>query len=305
VLTGGNGLCNIGNTGRARYWLYSGAELVAPCVKCNIENAPAHFIFIGGKVTTRQPGSYFLAFGGSASGIMVASRYGGEFCATNVVSIQDGIVEVLGDIGAPEGASDWDYAKSEWLTASAFRKTGGSTLTMIGTNTYNCATDVAEGTLKLGGGEKPGVLPTNGVVRVTGGTLDLGGNEQTVRALLGTAGAVMNGTLIAKEGIYPGGSGAVGSFTCGAALDGELHVDVDVSTGASDKIVANGTLDLSRIDLVLSGADIGAVQKFRVVEGATTGEFHSVSGLPNGWEIKYKVDGLWVGKVVGMAIIYR
>ena len=66
---------------------------------------------------------------------------------------------------------------------------------MSGTNTYKCATDVAEGTLRLAGGDTPGVLPTNGVVRVTGGTLDLGGNEQTVRALVGTAGAVANGTL--------------------------------------------------------------------------------------------------------------
>ena len=305
-LEGAQGVCNMGKAGRARYWIYTGAELHAPCVKSESDVSPVHFIFIGGKLetTTYTPSTYFVNFGSDAV-IMVASNYGGEFCTKHDTSMPKGMVEVLGDIGAPSGASNWNYVKAEWLTAPAFKKTGDKTLTMSGTNTYNCATDVADGTLRLAGGDTPGALPTNGVVRVTGGTLDLGGNTQTVRALLGTAGAVANGTLIAKEGIYPGGVGAVGSFTCGAALSGELHVDVDVSTGASDKIVADGTLDLSGIDLVLPGADLGDVQQFRLVEGATTGEFRSVSGLPNGWVIKHAADGSWAKKVLGMVIICR
>ena len=306
-LTGGNGLCHFGEVDRARYWLHAGAEFLAPGVFCEKINDKGQFIFMGGKMTTttQTHTPFFERFGGGESAIMVASKYGGEFCVRHATSVPKGMVEVARGIGAGDDASDWNYAAADWLTAPAFKKSGARKLVMYGTNTYNCATDVAEGTLELAGGETPGALPTNGVVRVTGGTLDLGGNAQKVRALLGTSGAVLNGTLIAKEGIYPGGAGAVGSFTCGAALDGELHVDVDVSTGASDKIVANGTLDPSRIDLVLSGADIGAVQKFRVVEGATTGEFRSVSGLPNGWKIMCKADGLWVRKTVGMAIIYR
>jgi autotransporter-associated beta strand protein len=202
------------------------------------------------------------------------------------------------------GHSAWNYAAAEWLTAPAFKKTGDKTLTMSGTNTYKCATDVAAGTLALAGDETPGVLPTNGVLRVTGGTLDLGGNEQTVRALVGTAGSVTNGTLIAKEGIYPGGAGAVGSFTCGASLEGALSIDVD-ATGACDQIVAQGTLDISNIDLVLPASLPAGVIKLQVVAGDTTSAFRSVENLPQGWAIMPSSTGLWVRKIVGTTILFR
>ena len=175
---------------------------------------------------------------------------------------------------------------------------------MSGTNTYKCATDVAAGTLRLAGGESPGVLPTNGVTRVTGGTLDLGGNEQTVRALVGTAGSVTNGTLVATEGIYPGGAGAVGSFTCGAALEGALSIDVDAE-GACDQIVAQGTLDISNLDLVLPASMPAGVIKLQVVAGDTTGTFRSVENLPQGWAIMPSSSGLWVRKIVGTTILFR
>ena len=202
----------------------------------------------------------------------------------------------------------WKYAAPEtWLTAPAFKKTGSKRLTLSGTNTYACATDVAEGRLLLAGGENPGVLPTNGVVRVTGGTLDLGGNAQEVRGLVGTAGAVTNGALVVTEGIYPGGAGAVGSFACGAALDGTLHVDFDAATGVADRLVASGTLDLSNIDLVLPDAETfpGAVQKITLVEGATSGTFRSVDGLPTGWEIFADGQKVQARKVVGTTILLR
>ena len=304
-LRGGQGVCQMGQVGgTSRYWLYKGAELVAPRFQGDYEDASAQLIFVGGKLTTSSStfSPFFQNFG-TNSMIYVASADGAEFCVTKNTAVEKGMIEVTSS--TLSGHSTWNYAAADWLTAPAFKKSGDKTLTMSGTNTYKCATDVAAGTLRLADGELPGVLPTNGVVRVTGGTLDLGGNEQTVRALVGTAGAVTNGTLVAKEGIYPGGAGAVGSFTCGAALDGELHIDVDASTRTADRIVANGTLDLSGIDLVLPESIPETLQKFRIVEGATTGAFRSVSGLPNGWEIMPKADGLWAQKAVGMTIIFR
>ena len=307
-LTGGQGVCQMGHEGRTRYWLYTGAELLAPCVKCDYIGAPAHFIFIGGKLTTKASTTagtpFFVDFGGSDSVIMVASNYGGEFCTKHNTFVTKRFVEVYGDVGAPNGASNWNYTAANWLTAPAFKKTGSKTLTLSGKSTYNCATDVAEGTLVLAGGETPGVLPTNGMLRVTGGTLDLGGNEQTVRALVGTAGAVTNGTLVAKEGIYPGGAGAIGSFTCGAALEGALSIDVD-ATGACDQIVAQGTLDISNIDLVLPAILPAGVIKLQVVAGDTTGAFRSVENLPQGWVIMPSSTGLWVRKIVGTTILFR
>ena len=305
-LTGGMGLCHFGEAGLARYWLHSGAEFLAPSVYCQNVHDRAHFIFLGGKMTTTSQTTtpFFQNFSGGESIIMVASKYGGEFYVQYDTSIPEGMVEVSGDVGAGSDASDWNYTAADWLTAPAFKKTGNRKLTMYGENTYKCATDVAEGTLALAGSGDRGVLPTNGVLRVTGGTLDLGGNTQTVRALLGTAGAVTNGTIVAKEGIYPGGVGMVGSFACDATLDGELHIDVD-ATGSCDHIVAQGTLDVSNIDLVLPTSLPEGVVDLQVVAGATTGMFRSVENMPSGWEIVAKDNGVRAKKTFGLSIFVR
>ena len=303
-LRGGQGVCQMGQTGgTSRYWLYEGAELIAPRFQGDYESASAQLVFVGGKLTTSSNAfSPFFQNFGSNSVLAVASADGAEFCVTKDTSVEKGLVEVPSS--TLSGHSAWNYAAADWLTAPAFKKTGANTLTMSGTNTYKCATDVAAGTLALAGGENPGVLPTNGVTRVTGGTLDLGGNVQTVRALVGTAGSVANGTLIAKEGVYPGGAGAVGSFACGAALEGTLSIDVD-ATGACDQIVAQGTLDVSNIDLVLPTSLPAGVIKLQVVAGATTGTLRSVENLSQGWAIMPSPTGLWVRKIVGTTIIFR
>ncbi len=303
-LRGGQGVCQMGQTGgTSRYWLYEGAELIAPRFQGDTQDASAQLVFVGGKLKTSS-GAYspFFQNFGTNSMLAVASADGAEFCVTKNTSVEKGLVEVPSS--TLSGHSAWNYSAADWLTAPAFKKTGDKTLTMSGTNTYKCATDVAAGTLALAGGEATGVLPTNGVLRVTGGTLDLGGNEQTVRALVGTAGSVTNGMLIAKEGIYPGGAGAVGSFTCGAALEGTLSIDVD-ATGACDQIIAQGILDISNIDLVLPASMPAGVIKLQVVAGDTTGAFRIVENLPQGWAIMPSSTGLWVRKVVGTTILFR
>ena len=299
----------MGETGTARYILYTGAELIAPGVGQDgqsatyVNNGKAEFVIFGGTVaTTAQTANYDAYFRdfNADSHIWISSTRGGTFRADHATSITNGMETAPSTWGAA-----WNYSSAEtWLTAPAFRKTGSKTLTLAGTNTYACATDVAEGRLLLAGGENPGVLPTNGVVRVTGGTLDLGGNAQEVRGLVGTAGAVTNGALVVKEGIYPGGAGAVGSFACGATLDGVLHVDVD-ETGACDKLVAHGTLDVSRIDLALPASLPAGIEKLQVVEGATAGAFRSVDNLPSGWGIVAKDTGLWAQRVAGTTVIFR
>ena len=71
--------------------------------------------------------------------------------------------------------------------------------------------------------------------------------------------------------------------------------------------MASGTLDISSIDLVLPDTDDfpGAVQKVTLVEGATTGTFRSVSGLPTGWEIFADAQKLQARKAVGFTVIIR
>ena len=309
TLKGNYGILRMGEKGTARYHLYPGAELVTTCVGQHsgttgvyTNTGTAEFVFRGGTLGTYRASDCFFKSFNTSSSIYVASLYGGEFRADHTTSITNGMKTAPSSLGT--GSTAWNYTAANWLTAPAFKKTGSQTLSLSGTNTYRCATDVAEGTLALAGGETPGVLPTNGVLRVTGGTLDLGGNEQTVRALVGTAGSVTNGTLVATDGIYPGGAGAVGSFTCGAALEGALTIDVD-ATGACDKIVAQGTLDISNLDLVLPASLPAGVIKLQVVAGDTTGAFRSTEHLPQGWAIMPSSSGLWVRKIVGTTILFR
>ena len=308
-LQGSYGILRMGEEGTSRYILYTGAELVAPGVGQDGQSASyvntgtAEFVIFGGTLGTTSGTSgysaYFRDFNGK-SHVYISSTRGGTFRADHATSITNGMETAPSTWG-----SAWNYGAAEsWLTAPAFRKTGSKRLTLAGTNTYACATDVAEGRLLLAGGANPGALPTNGVVRVTGGTLDLGGNEQTVRGLVGTAGAVTNGTLVVKEGVYPGGAGAVGSFVCGATLDGTLHVDVD-ENGACDRLVAHGALDVSRIDLALPASLPAGVERLQVVEGAAAGAFRSVDNLPSGWGIVAKDTGLWAQRVAGTTVIFR
>ena len=308
-LQGSYGILRMGEEGTSRYILYTGAELAAPGVGQDGQSASyvntgtAEFVIFGGTLGTTSGTSgysaYFRDFNGK-SHVYISSTRGGTFRADHATSITNGMETAPTTWGAA-----WNYSSAEtWLTAPAFKKTGSKRLTLSGTNTYACATDVAEGRLLLAGGENPGVLPTNGVVRVTGGTLDLGGNAQEVRGLVGTAGAVTNGALVVKEGIYPGGAGAVGSFACGATLDGVLHVDVD-ETGACDKLVAHGALDVSRIDLALPASLPAGVEKLQIVEGAAAGAFRSVDNLPSGWGIVAKDTGLWAQRVAGTTVIFR
>ena len=309
TLKGGYGILRMSEKGTSRYHLYPGAELIATGVGQDsnttgvyTNTGTAEFVFRGGTLGTYRASDCFFRSFNTSSSIYVASLYGGEFRVDHTTSITNGMKTSPSSLGT--GSTAWNYTAANWLTAPAFKKTGDKTLTMSGTNTYRCATDVAAGTLKLAGGELPGVLPTNGVTRVTGGTLDLGGNEQTVRALVGTAGAVTNGTLVATEGIYPGGAGAVGSFACGATLEGALSIDVD-ATGACDQIVAQGTIDISNIDLVLPASLPAGVIKLQVVAGDTTNTFRSVENLPQGWGIISKATGLWAQKVIGTTVIFR
>ena len=299
---GSYGLNSMGAQGTARYTL-SGGTLNAPCaIQAASPSAVAQFVFNGGTLATtaRTPAVFFQDFTNSASYVQATIK-GGTFRVNRNTSITNAIGNNT------SSGSSWNYAAADWLAAPAFVKTGTATLTLSGTSTYRCATDVAEGTLALAGGGVPGVLPATGVVRLTGGTLDLGGNAQTVRALLGTAGAVVNGSIAATEGIYPGGAGTVGSFAGGAALSGTLYIDVDAETGACDSIAAasGATLDLSALDLVLPETIPSGVERLTVASGATTGAFHSVANLPDGWEIATTPLGTSARKINAFTLIIR
>jgi hypothetical protein len=294
----------------ARYALLGGYLSAANVVrKAGTGIREAYFVFNGGTLNVRDTsGQLFLNFdempaSGNPSRVEIGGA-GGTIEAANDVSI---IVPLLNSSFV---SSAWAYAPEEYLTAPAFVKRGVGTLTLAGAGAkYPCATEVAEGTLKLAA-DVDTALPTNTVVRLTGGTLDLGGNTVTVGALTGTgAGTVANGTLTVSGGIYPGGAGSVGALRMDATVTGTLCVDVQTNEPAgwaSDVLMADTVLDLAGLDLDVSGLDAvpQGVKTLRIVDGAYTGRFKSVTNVPTGWVVSYGAAGVSLQRP-GLMVLIR
>ena len=298
-LTGSYGLNQFGQSGTARYHL--GGRLEMRCINF-VEGKTANFVFNGGTLATNQKtddGNFATNLGGNNT-IEVNPAAGGTFEANHDATIDGAILH-----STVYGGS-WQYSAAGYLTAPAFKKTGAQNLVVTGACTYKCATDIAEGTLKLAG--ESAALPETGVVRLTGGTLDLDGKTLTVKALAGTAGKVANGGIRVTEAIYPGGKSTIGSFTVSSALEGALEIDCDKTAGCDLLTIDEGTtLDLSALDLTLavSGEYTAADKHNLIIAGKTTGEFRSITGLPSGWSVRITATGVKVGRIQGMAIILR
>lgn len=315
TLTGGIGFNKVGLHGVARLNLNGGEINAFGFAQASPEDAGAvaspvaQFVFNGGTLVNGAVGAahaphFFQNLegesGGNHSGVYVTGN-GGEFRANNNTHF-DYPIATYSFASGDKWKTTGDY-----LADKAFKKTGPGTLYMWGTNTYDCATDVAEGSLIL---MAEGVgFKSASVLRVTGGTLDLGGNDQTLKAFVATAGAVKNGTITATEGVsfYPGGRGTVGSFACDATIvteSGTLTIDVD-ETGAADSLVTTTELDLSKLDLVINAATATVPRRLKIVTGPVTGEFKSVSGLPSGWTLRYSNGRVSIGPDRGALLILR
>lgn len=303
VLTGTYGLNKMGegkgsSGGTSRYVLDGGRLEARKAIQSTNKNAKAYFCFSGGTLANRIKTDTFFENFGPDSRVEVANASGGTFEVNYDTAITNDV------LASNFRTGKWNYSTADYLTAPAFTKTGAKTLTLSGACSYACATDVAAGALKLEG--ERAALPETGVVRVTGGTLDLGGKAQSLKALCGTAGEVKNGSVTVTEGIYPGGAGTIGSFSVGAALSGTLFVDVD-ATGAADSITTTTALDLSNIDLVITAPATApeVPRRLKIVNGPHTGTFKSVSGLPAGWTLRYSDGRVSIGPDRGVVLFFR
>ena len=167
---------------------------------------------------------------------------------------------------------------------------GPNTWTLTAPNTYTGATTVTGGTLEVNGNQG---LAT-GAVAVTGGTL--GGT--------GTVGG--NITVEAAGTLAPGLS--VGTFTAvnSVTLNGHLAIEIDGAN--ADKVVVGSTLNITNATLDLT--EITPISGEPVViatYGALAGtQFAAVNGLPAGYALDYNHNSLnQIALVVSTATAYE
>jgi len=164
-------------------------------------------------------------------------------------------------IGGDNGSGTFSGRMYDGIPESVLSvvKTGSGVQTLSGTNTYTGTTTVNAGTLTLGAAD----AVTNSAITVaSGGTLDLGGKTQHVKAL----------------------SGAGGTLQVNIAADGL----------SSDQVIVPGDLALSGLSLNVVGADrLLTSRNYPIASsagGIRTGTFTSTN-LGKTWLVMYTPTG--------------
>ncbi|MEO5714981.1 MAG: autotransporter-associated beta strand repeat-containing protein [Luteolibacter sp.] len=129
-----------------------------------------------------------------------------------------------------------------------------------------------------------GFLQLNGVNTYTGTTNATAGS-------LGGTGTVAGPLVVSAAGTLAPGV-AVGTFTAGASTISGTYA-CEVSGATADKLVANGTLNVSAAALVITEITPanGAPLIIASYTGATPAPFASVTGKPNGYSVVYNYGG--------------
>lgn len=268
----------------------------------------AAFEIRGGRVRARVNTTSFFA--GNLQKTRV-SRDGGAFDTNgHDLTIAHTLVSLNGET-APA------YSRATALTVPAFRKEGAGVLTITKAISYKCATEVQGGTFKLGSDAKPvSCLPTAGLVRLTGGELDLNHAGQTIGNLVGSGTVSGGGTLTVTGEIVPM---AVDGVTAKIVVDtdvdtehtptklvGKLVIRIN-SNGEVDSILASDdALDVSGLDLVIEGAEnMPRNTSLTLVEAGTRieGAFKSVTGVPADWRLSVGSKSVKLSNRRGLILI--
>jgi autotransporter-associated beta strand protein len=168
------------------------------------------------------------------------------------------------------------FATALTSSGGSLTKSGAGTLILTAANTYTGGTTVSAGTLQLSGSGTLG--STSNSLTVNGGTVDLNGTNQTVGALGGSGGTILNNSTGTAKTLTVGQGGGTGSYA-GVISDhssgtGTLALtktgvgtqtltDANTFTGATT--VSGGTLTLADS----SGSALGSTTSTTVNSGGT------------------------------------
>ena len=146
-----------------------------------------------------------------------------------------------------------------------------------------------------------GANATGNVAVVFGATIDatrvLVGDGGS---LVGIAGTITGNVLVGSGGVIAPGFldyFAIGSLAIGGNLDlsqqGGGHIDIDVLQGTIDTIDVGGTLNTTGATLHFDfGSPVYPWEFVFATYGTLVGTFTTVEGLPAGWTVDYRYQGL-------------
>jgi len=173
---------------------------------------------------------------------------------TGVVSFQGGTVQngTLSKSGVAYDAQSGTVS-AVLSGAAGLVKSNTGTLTLTGANTYSGGTTINAGTLTLSGGDNR--LAPSRAITITGGTLNLGGQNQGTSsspqsgAVSFQGGIVQNGTIYKSSTAYGGQAGTVSAILAGTAGLTKTTTDMLILSGANTysggTTISAGTLQLS------------------------------------------------------------
>ena len=221
---------------------------------------------------------------GAVKGIIVTSAGWGYTTATATVTAYGG--------GTSQSGIVCELGKND--TNGAFTKAGAGTLDLRVTNGWNGVTTVAGGTLKASVNY---AIPSNAVVRLAGGDLDLNNLAACVTNLEYAAGG--GRILNAANAILPA------TFTLSTTVDDIV---------AEKAIAYTGDLDLTGVRLTVSGDDfsqldeakLGGYPVLTVTDGVLSGTPDLVAApLPENWVYRQRGNSICLCFLKGTMLIVK